>query len=237
MNRGLGRNLQPAVDSDGAGVAGIETATAKACKDADMIEQIAAELRLASFRSYLQATVDGMSALVPDILALAGADVAHAFEAMRPGQLWPRRLPVRRHGRAVADVNKCFGAGRSRSRFAPPIGSTGGTLGASEIIGERLIGPWIEARVNGPSLEAVLRCDGFELMTRSGIAYLTMFRPIPETAITYCRGRALEEVVDHPVLRGRGYVVKLAISSDDRIWFSFDVGRTAIMPPWAEGFV
>ena len=63
MNRVLGRNLQPAVDSDEAGAAGIEAATARACEEADMIEKIAAELRLASFRNYLQATVDGMSAL------------------------------------------------------------------------------------------------------------------------------------------------------------------------------
>lgn len=237
MSRGLGDILEPALDSDEAAVAGIETATAKACKEADTIEQIAAELRLASFRSYLQATLDAMSALVPDILALAGADVAKAFDAMRPGPSWPRGSVIQRYGRTAGGANRLFSAGRLGSRSALPTGSTGRALGADEVIGERLVGPWVEARIIGTSLEAVLRWNEFELVTRSGIAYLTLFRRLPETVVAFCRGRPLDEVVDHPVLRGRGYSVNLAVSLNERTWLSFNIGRTAIVPPAADWFV
>lgn len=235
MSRVVERTVGLAVEVGDPGAAAINAALEKARKEADTIEQVAAELRLASFRTYLQATVDGMSALVPDVLALAGADVARAFDAVRPGHLWPHRTAIRRSGGAAGIADKRFSAGGKGSAFAFPAGSISGSLVGDAVIAEGLFGPWVEARVVGTSLEAVLRSDGFELVTRVGVAYLTMAGRLPQTVVALCRGRALDKVVDYHLLRGRGYVVDLAVSRGDRTSLLFKVGRTAIVPPWAKG--
>ncbi len=222
----LGLTVRSPADTDT-----IASAIRLARREADLVEGLAAELRLASFRRYLQATVDGMSSLVPDVLALAGFDATRALDCVRPGHLWPGRVARRPQAGSAAAARRAVKAkslGRTPATAWPLIARAG-----DAVIAEGLFGPWIEAAIVERSLEVVLRSEGFELSTRGGVADLRFAGRLPESVVALCPGRLLDEIVDHPLLRGRGYVVARAASHGDRFSVSFDVGRTGLVPPWA----
>ena len=234
MTRVVEPTLNLAVGAVPADMAVIDEALRLARGEADAIERFAAEQRLASFRRYLQATVDGMSALVPDVLALAGADVDRALDCVRPGHLWPggvaRRSRVSGSGSGAsprgAKARPVQPAVSAHWQHAPRVGDA--------VMAEGLFGPWVEVAIMGRTLEVTLRGDGSELSTRGGVAHLGFGGGLPETVVALCPGRALDEVVDHPLLRGRGHVVGRAASHGGRSVVTFDVGRTGLVPPWAD---
>ncbi|RZL85464.1 MAG: hypothetical protein EOP66_01315 [Sphingomonas sp.] len=73
-----------------------EVAGARAREEALVIDRLVETMRLASFRAYLGATVCSMSAIVPDVLAMAGSDVGSALQRIRPGHLWPAKTSSRK---------------------------------------------------------------------------------------------------------------------------------------------
>ena len=204
----------------------------RAREEAQAIDRLVESMRLASFRSYLAATVNSMSAIVPDVLAMVGSDVGSALQRIRPGYRWPsttvaRKAVVRshiarplRHGSA----SPSFADPRAASYFAPLIGDA--------IISDGSPGDWSEAMILGDSLDVVLRSDGYELSTRAGIACLKMASSLPATVIAVCEGRPLVEIVDHPLLRSGGFVIERAAQVKNCSVLSFNVGQVSLEVPW-----
>lgn len=189
-------------------------------------------MRLASFRSYLAATVHSMSAIVPDVLAMAGSDVASALQRIRPAHLWPMKAAAQKTS------NRRHTARLSGSRYkTSPFTDLSAAAYYQPLVGDAVIsdkvpGAWIEACIFGDSLEIILRSDGYELSTNGGIAHLKLAGTLPDTVLTACVGRPVIEVVDHVMLRSGGYVIERVGKVAGYPRLSFDVGQADIDLPW-----
>ncbi|MFD1949468.1 hypothetical protein ACFSGX_01640 [Sphingomonas arantia] len=171
------------------------TTRAGARDEALMLDRLVETLRLASFRSYLLATVDSMSTLVPDVLALAGSDVPSALQRIRPGHMWPSTTKSGpEHGRLGQRRDRNV---RIESRYVKPPAS----LIGDAVITEGALGDYVEVRIVGGSLDVSLRSEGFELSTHDGTGHVRVPGGLPDTVLTACQGCPLTDVVDHPVLR------------------------------------
>lgn len=210
-----------------------DAAGKRAREEARTIDRLVESMRLASFRSYLAATVRSMSAIVPDVLSIAGSDVGSALQLIRPGHSWPsttvaRKASVRSHIARPSrrgPTSPSFADPRAASHLlAPVIGDA--------IIADGVPGDWIAAMIVGDSLEVVLRSDGYELSTHAGTAYLKMAGSLPATVIAACEGRLLGEVVDHPLLRSSGFVIERAGQAAGSSIIVFNVGQVSLEVPW-----
>lgn len=184
-----------------------------------MVDQLVAKMRLASFRTYLCATVWTKSAIAPDVLGLAGCDAASALQRIRPCQRWPESTQPQPSGRALfIRTNQKVGFSNAAQRHRDAVIADG-------------LKDWIEAAIVGCSLEGVFRSSGFELSTRDGCARLKL-KSLPDTILAACLGRSLDEVVDHPLLRDRGYVITRTNQLASEPMLEFDVGRLRLEMPW-----
>ncbi|AGH50180.1 hypothetical protein G432_12295 [Sphingomonas sp. MM-1] len=194
-----------------------ELARRRACDEALVIDRLVETLRLASFRSFLASTVVSMSAIVPSVLDMVGSDVPSALQRIRPGHLWPRSTS--RAGRSPASS----ALGRKDLVWPMRIGDA--------VMADGILA-WVEAAILGSSLDIVLRAGGVELATYAGVARLQVDDRLPDTVLSACEGRPLDQIVDHPLLRGRGYVVDGAYQARDASVLTFDVGRRSLEMPW-----
>lgn len=193
-----------------------------------MLDRLVERMRLASFRTYLLATVETMSALVPDVLRLVGADVPTALQRLRPSRMWPMITKMEgEYGRTGPATNRCVRvAGRLVTRPAPLIGDT--------VITDDALGDWVEAKVFGGSLDVALRSNGFELSTQDGTGYIRLAASLPDTVISACIGRPLTDVVDHPLLHTGGFVIQNAANVGGASSLAFDIDRLPLELPWRE---
>jgi hypothetical protein len=187
----------------------------RARQEARALDRLVEAARLTSFRSYLAATVNGMSSIVPDVLSMAGSDARRALGRIRPGHLWPDN--TRRRSKPRSPMAAYY----NRSLSTPRIGD------AVILDGLR---DWIEAAIYGESLEVVLRGPGYTLTTHTGTALLKL-ESLPNTVVEACVGRAIEDVVDHQLLRGRGFVIARAAQVGAATMVSFDVGSLPLQVP------
>jgi hypothetical protein len=205
-----------------------EAAGRRARDEALMLDRLVGTMRLASFRSYLLATVETMSALVPDVLGMAGSDVPSALQHIRPGHRWPMITNLGaedgRSGRAFNRREK--GAGKFVTRPAPLFGDA--------VIAEGALGDWVEARIAGGSLDVTLRSESFELSTADGTGYIRIAATLPDTVLAACIGRPLADVVDHPLLRAHAYVIDHVAQVGRASSLAFKVGRLGLEMPWRE---
>lgn len=204
-----------------------EAAGRRAREEAQMLDRLVESLRLASFRAYLSATVVSMSSLVPDVLAMGGSDVPSALQRLRPGHIWPSITSREREYGQTGKTNRMVKVGRGRAR-RPAM------LVGDAVIAEGVPGPWIEAKVVGGSFDVVLRDSGFELSTQDGVGYVRCPVELPSIVIEACPGRPLADVVDHPLLHARGFVIQDAANLGKGSSFSFDVGRQPLELPWRD---
>jgi hypothetical protein len=203
-----------------------EEAGVRAREEALMLDRLVETLRLASFRSYLATTVETMSSLVPVVLDLVGSDVASALQRVRPGHTWPS---ITKHegeyGRTGPATNRRVRIrGRQVTRPAPMMGDA--------VLAEGALGDYVEARIFGGSLDVSLRGDRFELSTQDGTGYVRYAGKLPDTVIAACEGCPVTDVVDHPVLHGRGFVITRAAQIAGASSLTFDVGRLPVELPW-----
>jgi hypothetical protein len=194
-------------------------AARRACEEARVLNRMVENMRLTSFRTYLAATVNSMSSIVPDVLSVGRSDVGAALQRIRPGHLWPENT-------------------RPRSALRGSMSSYYNQALDTPLIGDAVIldglKDWIEAVIYGGSLEVLLRGPAYTLSTRTGTARMKL-EAIPHTAVGSCVGRAIEEVVDHALLRGRGFVVEKAARVGTSTVVSFEVGTRPLEMPWAWG--
>jgi hypothetical protein len=203
-----------------------DAAGRQAREEAIMLDRLVETLRLASFRSYLAATVVSMSSLVPDILALVGSDTPSALQRIRPGHTWPAVTGMEdQYGRTGPRTNRRVKvAGLLVKRPAPLIGDA--------VLAEGALGDYVEAKIFGGSLDVALRGDCFELSTQDGTGYVRYAGKLPDTVVAAAVGRPLLDVVDHPVLRSRGFVIEHAAQVGGASAFTFQVGRLDLEMPW-----
>jgi hypothetical protein len=203
-----------------------DEASRRARDEALMLDRLVETLRLASFRSYLTATVVSMSALVPDVLALVASDVPSALQRIRPGSSWPSITKLEaEYGRTGPTTNRRVKVGkRFFKRPAPLMGDA--------VLAEGALGDWVEAKIFGGSLDVTLRGGSFELSTQDGTGYVRCGGKLPDTVISACVGRPLTDVVDHPILQSRGFVISDAAQVAGASSLTFDVGRLPLELPW-----
>lgn len=210
----------------------------RARDEALMLDRLVECMRLASFRNYLGATVHSMSAIVPDVLATvpdvlatAGSDVTSALQRIRPGHLWPMSTAPKATTSKMAQASRrgypirTIGDARATTYRSP-------SRAGDAVIADGAPGEWVEVAIVGDSLEVVLRSDGSELSTHAGFAHLRLAGSLPDTVLAACEGRPLDDVVDHPLLRGRGYVVARSSKLASASTLQFEVGRVALEMPW-----
>lgn len=203
-----------------------EVAGKRARDEAAMLDRMMEQLRLASFRSYLAATVVSMSVLVPEVLELGSSGMADAMQRLRPGHIWPSvTAREAEYGRTGPATNRMVKPGRQLSRRPAP-------LMGDAVMSEGVFGPVVEAKVFGGSLDVVLRADGFRLSTMDGVGYLMFDQMLPDTIVAALPGRRLSDVLDHVLLHGRGFVISNAAQVGGGSSLAFDVGRLPVDVPW-----
>lgn len=203
-----------------------EIAGKRARDEARMLDRLVENMRLASFRSYLAVTMDSMSAIVPDVVALAGSNVPDAMQRLRPGHRWPS-ITTRKagHGDPGSVTGRRIKAGAVCPWRPEP-------LIADAIVCDDIEGPFVEVKVYGASLEVKLRGAGFVFFTHGGMGFVMLESPLPETVIGSCVGRVLLDVVDHPLFRGRDLMISQATQVGGGSSLAFDVGRAKLEVPW-----
>lgn len=208
-----------------------EAARWRALRESIAIDRVAGDMRLASFRAFLRATVSSMSALAPDVLGSVGFDVEQALGILRPVRNWLNDAhayisPVRRpKGRRV-------GGGREWSIRVDLWGGEPHDLRGDGIVREGALGDFLLIGILGSSLEIHLQGTAFQLTTRAGVAHLALDRTLPDMLAASCRGRPLDDVVDHALMRGRGLVVDEVLQTDCRSVLVFACGEIGLRTPW-----
>ncbi|WP_242154033.1 hypothetical protein [Sphingomonas sp. BAUL-RG-20F-R05-02] len=211
-----------------------ETARQRAQRESYAIEREAIELRLTSFRAYLQATVVTMSPLAGLVLEAADFEVGQALQSLRPSKNWlsapdtDRRFFHTRHAPTALGTHSEHACSREpwSENPADPTGEA--------LLQDGSVGDFVMLVVLGSSVEIHLHGQGFQLATRAGTAYLALPQPLPDTVALYCEGLDLDAVVDHPILRGRKYVIADVLQMAGRSIILFDVGELPVVMPWPD---
>ncbi len=158
-----------------------------------------------AFRQELAATVRCASPFLIALLAAEGLSVEDAVSLIEPHPGWPRRPrlggPSAKH--VTQHMLRHYVAGFSpRGRVFPPMPGDG----HSHTI-ERAEGGWLRIEVVGHSLEVEAEIGELCFATRFGELRIELDRVLPETLADACRGRPIENVVDHAALRDRGWTI------------------------------
>ena len=191
-----------------------------------MLNRLVEDMRLASFRAYLAATVHSMTSIVPDVLDLAGSSVGDAMQRLRPGPRWPS-ITLRKveHGQAGVATERMIEAGMVCPwRPAPLIGDA--------VISDGVPGAFVEAKIYGDSLDVKLCWKGAVLFTHRGTGYVMLDQQLPDIVVTGCCGRRLLDVIDHPLLRSSDLVIAAAAQVGGASSFAFEIGRSRLDVPW-----
>lgn len=156
------------------------------------------------FRNYVGATVCAVSPLVVAACRIEGLDLDATVGLLRyedGRRQWlggPAPLPasiLRRLPDPGTDLLRPHEVVRRFQRCGVVIREDGEGAGA------------LGFRVGATCLEIGMRTAAMGLSTREGRAVLTLRYPLPETIRIAVRGRRLDEVVDFPLVNGRGYVI------------------------------
>jgi hypothetical protein len=210
-----------------------EAAMSRAQREVIAINRIAHDLRLVSFRTFMQETVGAMSSLTPAALEMVGFDIDVALDCLRPADSWP----VARDARWPGPRRRMAAGSRKRIRPSSMLADHLWRQHDDEHVGDAIIregvfGEYMLLAVFGSSVEFHLRGSGFRLMTHAGVVHLTLERQLPEIVAAACRGRALDDLVDLTLCRGRGFEIDEVMTSEERTTIVFRSGEEAVRMPW-----
>jgi hypothetical protein len=192
-------------------------------------------MRLASFRTYMVSAVPSMSSLVPGILAMAGADVPSALQRLRPSRNWPScagfddkaSAPKRPRRRLMKRPAGGFGRPRTDSHWLP-------LRVADAIIGDGALSDWTEIAVSASSVEARMISGSFELSTAADTARITFPTQLPDILLSAGPGRPIHQLIAHPLLDNRNYVVTEINQEGEYLVIDFKIGGVKVEMPWRE---
>lgn len=195
------------------------------------------DVELAIYRAHHALAATSASPLALDVLAHDGVDAHALVEALRPGGDWRRWIcgawPPKACRYARWAQVPSPGEDEERDLFLHGClvlrewGDPDGALGI---------------RLSPAGLEIGARIGPLHLRTVGGVATITTGLEFPEAAKTAAVGRALEDVFDHAILRGRGYVVedqydRVPTMDDPREAWRIEFGAEPVpwRVPWAGG--
>lgn len=208
----------------------------RALDEAVTIERMAEAARLQSYRAYLQATVGFVSPILLNAIARVDIPIDDVADLLRPPRGWPRRDPGAQSYRQAAAAG-LFEAAETRAASAEVLDARvarGGRGGALHLE-TRALGLLV-VRVVGRSLEVALRLRASSISSIGGVGRLRTDRLLPETVTMDCIGRPVSEIVDHPLLRGRGWTVDRIEGRPDGAGFTvlvFATGQEPLTLPWS----
>lgn len=192
--------------------------------------------RIRLYRLKLQITVGRVSPLAVDLAAHAGFQLDVVSCRLRPPPSWPWSALTARGDRMA-------------NRRWRPIGTSTGIKGMNASVpgawprlahGAALMLPASDRRgelayvVSGNVLEAVTRMGDCILQTDQGIARVLLDDRLPETLVAALPGRSLDDLFDHPVLTGRGYVIERVRQPEPSAAHvvTFRTGLLPLSMPW-----
>ncbi|WP_457309616.1 hypothetical protein [Sphingomonas sp. UYAg733] len=185
---------------------------------------------LEAFRAYVGVTVVAVSPLLLDASATEGIELDCLASQMRHDAEWrqwlggPPPKMVRWPAGFARPVRAELGVAASlrRLRYGHVFRELWHPRGAFGM------------RVGGRCLEVAMRTDAYWLRSSSGRGVLTITGPVPETLRIAMTGRLLDDVLDHPVTRGRGYRIREARGGDGgEVTLVFAARPVAWRLPWA----
>lgn len=191
--------------------------------------------RLRLFRLHLQTTVRWVSPLLLDLADFESISLDHALARIRPPPNWPARplygfIPsTLRHSQRRRIWLRSAGS-RDSWYFERTFSEPGVVVrGADHPNGRFAIRPC------GPVLGFTAAVGPCLINAFSRMATLKLTEPLPEILLTSLVGRKLEQVVEHPVFSGRGYVVRRAVADpdDDLPVLVFCAQLSPFVGPWA----
>lgn len=190
-----------------------------------------ADDRLELFRLRLQATVTVVTPLAGDLAESQGSSLDEVSALLRPMffDFAPRtHLIDERTGRAK--VMPGTSARISGLRISRLIARRGVVLPAL---------PGRADRLGFVPTNASLECAGWLdrcwVCTSRSLAHLLVPGELPDSAYASCLGRDIGEVVDHPTLAGRGYIVRRVVPLPNLgAVFTFKVGLVPHCMPWED---
>ncbi len=201
-------------------------------REITMIRRMSVDMHLTAFRTYLSAAIRSMSAIVPGILEANGTALPSALLRLRPDASWPscagRAVPRETRSRVPA-IAVAFGSKRPvklAMNEAYPLRA------ADALISDGALCDWVEMVVEGRLLEIRVRTSGFDLRTKGEMAELRLPLALPDVVVAAGAGRALDDLVDVGVLRGRGFSVAGISVGAGETQLLFHVGRLPVEMPW-----
>jgi len=199
-----------------------------------LVQTEAARLRL--YRLKLQITVGRVSPLAIDLASHGNFQLDDVARCLQPPSSWPwrdvmsgRDCATNRRWRPVGTPNGIKGMTASVPGAWPRLGPGAALmLRAEDGRGE------LAYVVSGNVLEAVTRLGDCILQTDQGIARVLLDDVLPETLVAALPGRRLDEMFDHPVLNGRGYVIERIRQSEPSAAhvITFRTGLLPFSMPW-----
>ncbi|MES3150869.1 hypothetical protein [Sphingomonas faeni] len=200
-----------------------------------LVQTEVARLRL--YRLKLQITVGRVSPLAIDLAAHGGFQLDDVARCLQPPSSWPwrdvmggRGCATNRRWRPVGTHTGIKGMTASVPGAWPRLGPGAALmLHAADRRGE------LAYAVSGNALEAVTRMGDCILQTDQGIARVLLDDVLPETLVAALPGRSLDDMFDHPVLSGRGYVIE-RVRQPEPSAAHVVTFRTGLLPhsmPWA----
>ncbi|MES3150867.1 hypothetical protein [Sphingomonas faeni] len=161
------------------------------------------------YRLHLQTTVNKVSQLATDLAGHGGLTLCDVAHRLPLPDAWPWRIGegrimvTSRRWRPIGSAVRLKGGVsssglRSWPRLGPfaanirPYGDDNGELAFAAV---------------DDVLEAVARLGSCIVQTFRGSGRLLLSETLPETFVVTLPGRPLDELVQHPVLSGRGYVI------------------------------
>ncbi|MBB4155066.1 hypothetical protein GGQ80_002983 [Sphingomonas jinjuensis] len=195
----------------------------------DDLKREVSERLAAMFRECSGEMIRLVSLLVVDACAAEGVDLDALADTMRPDDVWRRWLGGPPPPLTSPSIDRL---GREARRYE--AGTLPRLLRCGVVVREHddprgALG----VRAGAHCLELGMTMPAAALRTRNGEAFLCLRCRLPDTVISAAYDRPLDEIVDHPVLRGSGYRVTRAKATHwGRTHLAFRAEPVAWLMPW-----
>ncbi|MEG3159380.1 hypothetical protein U1763_02585 [Sphingomonas sp. LB2R24] len=199
----------------------IELMAARRCYDT-------ARLRL--FDAHLRSVIKSVSPLTVDALTAEGLGIEEVVARLRAPTNWPS-LSLLVHDTFRPTDYDSLALMQHRGMEAERRFERRHRSGAGYVLREAgRAGGGLGFRVCGDGLEIAMLCEDYLLTTAGGKGRLLIFGTLPSTIGVAMLGRPVADLIDHPLLTGRRYLVKRVSQNvaTGSSFIVFDTGRQQV---------
>lgn len=154
-----------------------------------------------AYREEIGAVVRSASPFLISLLAVEGTTLDDAVRLIEPQPGWPRRLRVQGSGlpgrKGYTHILRHYRAGLLADELPVPPRDGLKFDGVDD--------GWIRIEIVDHSVEVSGKIGRVFFETRFGQLRFELMDELPQSLFIACRGRLIEELVDHVALRGRGW--------------------------------